>query len=155
MLLPTGGNKYLLAPSRSGRFPADVYIEFKRDAAGKVSELTMTPPAAQPVSAIRIDAYDARAITFTNGEVTLAGDVLRPRSNGSHGAVVLVHSSGNQSRNGPVGYFRLIANLLAANGFAVVVYDKRGVGKSTGSWTNATFEDLEGDVRAAVAALRA
>ena len=61
----------------------------QRDAAGKVSELTMTPPAAQPVSAIRIDAYDTRAITFTNGAITLAGDVLRPRSNGSHAAAVV------------------------------------------------------------------
>ena len=153
-LLPSGEDKYVLAPSRSGRFPVDVYIDFKRDASGKATELTMTA-GAQPLSAARIDTYDARAIAFSNGTITLAGDLLRPRSNGSHPAVVMVHSSGNQSRNGPVGYFRLIANLLAANGFAVLVYDKRGVGKSTGSWPNATFEDLAGDVRAAVATLRA
>jgi pimeloyl-ACP methyl ester carboxylesterase len=155
MLLPSGVDKYLMAPSRSGRFPADVHIDFKRDASGNARGLTMTVGAAQPVAAIRIDAYDSRAITFSNGSITLAGDILRPRSSGSHAAIVMVHSSGNQSRNGPAGYFRLIANVLAANGFAVLVYDKRGVGKSTGSWPNATFEDLAGDVRAAVAALRA
>jgi pimeloyl-ACP methyl ester carboxylesterase len=66
----------------------------------------------------------------------------------------MVHSSGNQSRNGPVAYFRLIANLLATNGITTLVYDKRGVGSSTGSWPTATFDDLAGDLRAAVAALR-
>jgi uncharacterized protein len=155
MLLPTAVDEYLLAPSRSGRFPIEVHIEFKRDASGKVRELMMAPPAEEPIPAIRTDAYDTRAITFSNGAVTLAGDVLLPRSSGPHAAVVIIHSSGNQSRNGPIGYFRLIANLFAANGFAVMVYDKRGVGKSTGSWSNATFEELAGDVRAAVAALRA
>jgi uncharacterized protein len=43
---------------------------------------------------------------------------------------------------------------LAANGIAALVYDKRGVAKSTGNWRTATFADLAGDVRAAVAALR-
>jgi uncharacterized protein len=155
MLLPTGIDLYMLAPSRSGRFPADVHIQFERDASGKTTGLTMTLAVGPPVSATRIDVYDTRAITFSNGGITLAGDVLLPRSKGSHPAVVMVHSSGNQSRNGPVGYFRLVANLFASNGFAVLVYDKRGVGKSTGSWPNATFEDLAGDVRSAVAALRA
>ena len=113
----------------------------------------MTSPAAGVV-ANRIDAYDTRALTFSNGDVTLAGDLVYPRAGGPHPAVVLVHSSGVQSRNGPIGYFRLIANLLAANGISAIVFDKRGVGKSTGTWFNATFDDLAGDVRAAIAAAR-
>ena len=102
----------------------------------------------------RVDAYETHDDVFRNGDITLGGTVALPRSQGPHPAVVMVHSSGNQSRNGPVGYFRLLANLLAANGVVTLVYDKRGVGESTGSWTSATFEDLAGDLRAAVVAVR-
>ena len=87
----------------------------------------------------RVDAYETHDVVFRNGDITLGGTVALPRSQGPHPAVVMVHSSGNQSRNGPVGYFRLLANLLAANGVVTLVYDKRGVGESTGSWTSATF----------------
>ena len=39
--------------------------------------------------------------------------------------------------------------LYAARGFAVLSYDKRGVGKSTGNWGEASFEDLADDAVAA------
>ena len=39
--------------------------------------------------------------------------------------------------------------LYAARGFAVLSYDKRGVGKSTGNWREASFEDLADDAVAA------
>jgi uncharacterized protein len=44
---------------------------------------------------------------------------------------------------------------LAIEGTAFFAYDKRGAGKSTGSWRNATFETLAGDVRAALTVLAA
>jgi pimeloyl-ACP methyl ester carboxylesterase len=154
MLLPGGPDAYIFSPARSGRFPLDMHVEFNRNADAIGSTLTMTGIGADRVPADRVDAYESRDVTFQNGEVRLAGTIVSPREPGTHPAVVMVHSSGNQSRNGPVAYFRLIANLLAANGITTLVYDKRGVGSSTGSWPTATFDDLAGDVRAAVAALR-
>jgi pimeloyl-ACP methyl ester carboxylesterase len=152
-LLPSGGNQYVFAPARSGRFPATVRAEFSRTANGVTLGLNAAPERTGIVAG-RLGLYDTHEISFTNGDVTLAGELVRPRSPGPHAAVVMVHSSGNQSRNGPVAYFRLIANLLAANGITSLVYDKRGVGKSTGNWRTATFEDLAADVRAAIAAVR-
>ena len=35
--------------------------------------------------------------------------------------------------------------LMAAHGFAVLAFDKRGVGGSTGDWRSSTFEDLADD----------
>jgi pimeloyl-ACP methyl ester carboxylesterase len=153
-LLPTQPETYLLAPARSGRFPENLRVAFTRDSAGTGRALTMTGPGAGLLTADRVDAYDTRDVAFQNGDVKLAGTIVSTRAQGMSPAVVMVHSSGNQSRNGPVAYFRLIANLLAANGITALVYDKRGVGESTGSWPTASFEDLAGDVRAAVAALR-
>ena len=41
------------------------------------------------------------------------------------------------------------ARFLIRRGFAVLGYDKRGVGGSTGDWHTATYQDLAGDVVAA------
>ena len=45
--------------------------------------------------------------------------------------------------------------LFVARGFAVLSYDKRGVGKSTGNWREASFEDLADDAVAAAKFLQA
>jgi pimeloyl-ACP methyl ester carboxylesterase len=45
--------------------------------------------------------------------------------------------------------------LYAARGFAVLSYDKRGVGKSTGNWGAASFEDLADDAVAGARFLQA
>jgi pimeloyl-ACP methyl ester carboxylesterase len=45
--------------------------------------------------------------------------------------------------------------LYAAHGFVVLSYDKRGVGKSTGNWGEASFEDLADDAVAAARFLQA
>ncbi|HXQ73724.1 MAG TPA: alpha/beta hydrolase, partial [Pyrinomonadaceae bacterium] len=45
--------------------------------------------------------------------------------------------------------------LYAARGFVVLSYDKRGVGKSTGNWGEASFEDLADDAVAAARFLQA
>jgi pimeloyl-ACP methyl ester carboxylesterase len=153
-LMPTGKSDFLFAPARSGRFPVGLRVIFEGSISGRATQLAMEGPGKERVVARRVDLYDASDVTFTNGTVTLAGTVIRSRAAGPRPAVVMVHSSGNQSRNGPIAYFRLIANLLAANGITTLVYDKRGVGSSTGSWPTATYADLARDLRAAVDAVR-
>jgi pimeloyl-ACP methyl ester carboxylesterase len=84
-------------------------------------------------------------VTFKNGDVTLAGTLLIPTSKGKHPAVVFTHGGGPQLRDIMWG----LGYLYAARGFAVLSYDKRGVGKSTGNWGEASFEDLADDAVAA------
>jgi len=84
-------------------------------------------------------------VTFKNGNVTLAGTLLIPPSKGKHPAVVFTHGGGPQLRDIMWG----LGYLYAARGFAVLSYDKRGVGKSTGNWGEASFEDLADDAVAA------
>jgi pimeloyl-ACP methyl ester carboxylesterase len=92
-------------------------------------------------------AYAARVpitreeVTFKNGDVTLAGTLLLPVAKGKHPAVVFTHGGGAQLRDIMWG----LGYLYAARGFAVLSYDKRGVGKSTGNWGEASFEDLADD----------
>ena len=87
-------------------------------------------------------------VTFKNGDVTLGGTLLIPPTKGKGGkrpALVYTHGGGPQLREVYWG----LGYLYAAHGFVVLSYDKRGVGKSTGNWREASFEDLADDAVAA------
>jgi pimeloyl-ACP methyl ester carboxylesterase len=90
-------------------------------------------------------------VTFKNGDVTLAGTLVTPVSRGKHPALVFTHGGGPQLREVYWG----LGYLYAARGFVVLSYDKRGVGKSTGNWLVASFEDLADDAVAAAKFLQA
>ncbi|WP_329117530.1 alpha/beta hydrolase family protein [Streptomyces sp. NBC_01465] len=98
--------------------------------------------------------YDA--VTFTNDQVTLAGSLALPGSGGASQApgIVLVGGSGPSDRDNGT-YFPPIRRHLRDAGFAVLSYDKRGVGDSSGDWREATLADLADDARAALRFLRA
>ncbi|HSL70454.1 MAG TPA: alpha/beta fold hydrolase [Longimicrobiales bacterium] len=91
-----------------------------------------------------------REITFANDGVTLAGTLLLPRTGASLAAVVFLHGSGAEGRWAS----RFLAAQFANQGVAVLIFDKRGVGGSSGDWRRATPEELAADGVAAVARLR-
>jgi len=93
--------------------------------------------------------YDEREITFRNGEVTLGGSLLIPRVDTRVPAVVFLHGSGAEGRWAS----RYLATQFAAHGIASLIFDKRGVGASSGDWRLASPDDLVGDDVAAVARL--
>jgi pimeloyl-ACP methyl ester carboxylesterase len=98
--------------------------------------------------------YDEEEVTFDNDDVTLSGTLSLPRTDGPHPAVVLVSGSGGQDRNEDLGFplkpFKVIADYLTRQGIAVLRYDDRGVGKSTGDFAIATSEDFATDAVAAL-----
>ncbi len=97
--------------------------------------------------------YLVEEVTFRNGDVTLAGTLTLPRAGAPHGAVVMITGSGPQNRDEELfGFrpFRVIADHLTRNGIAVLRYDDRGVGGSTGSVNESTTEDFAYDALAAI-----
>ena len=103
--------------------------------------------------------YLAEDVTFPNpeGGHTLAGTFTRPRSGGPFAAVVLISGSGPQDRDEALmGHrpFLVLADHLTRRGIAVLRYDDRGVGKSTGDFASATTEDFATDALAGVAYLK-
>ncbi len=80
-------------------------------------------------------------VRFQNGEVALAGTLYVPSGTGPHPAVIFIHGSGDASRE----TYRYYADILARRGIAVLIYDKRGVGASTGSWRASPFSALADD----------
>ncbi|MBK8979580.1 MAG: alpha/beta hydrolase [Planctomycetes bacterium] len=85
--------------------------------------------------------------------ITLAGTLTLPDRAGPHPAAVLISGSGYQQRDATIrGHrpFLVLADRLTRCGFAVLRYDKRGCGASTGDLAGATSVDLAGDASAAL-----
>jgi len=90
--------------------------------------------------------FEQEEISFRNGEVTLSGTLLLPLTKEPHPAVFFLHGSGAEGRFAS----RFLAEDFTCDGIAALIYDKRGVGKSTGDWKTSDFSALAGDAIAAV-----
>ncbi len=96
--------------------------------------------------------------TSTAAGVTLAGTLTLPKGNGPFPAAILIGGSGPQDRDESIANHRpflLIADALTRKGIAVLRYDKRGVGESSGNADLATTMDLAADAEAAFEFLKA
>ena len=97
--------------------------------------------------------YTSEDVTFQNGDITLAGTLTIPEGEGPFPTIVLITGSGAQNRDEEIYGFKIfgqIADHLTRNGIAVLRYDDRGVGGSSGELITSTSADLAGDVVAAV-----
>lgn len=96
-------------------------------------------------------AYRSMDVRFSNeaAEAVLAGTLTLPaEGNGPYPAVVLVSGSGLQNRDEEImGHkpFLVLADHLTRNGIAVLRYDDRGFGESTGDPRAATTTDFAQD----------
>jgi pimeloyl-ACP methyl ester carboxylesterase len=114
-------------------------------------------PIEEPADEERPPPYGEEEVTFSNGEVTLAGTLTIPRSEAPFPAVIMITGSGPQNRDEELfGFkpFRMIADHFTRHGIAVLRYDDRGVGGSTGNVAESTSEDFAADVLEAVVYLQ-
>jgi len=91
-------------------------------------------------------------VKFHNGRVQLSGVLLTPAGRGPFPAVVLVHGAGPATHDEPA--FVVHANAFVRRGFAVLAYDKRGCGASSGTLDESDYSDLAADVAAGIRYLR-
>jgi len=86
--------------------------------------------------------------------VILAGTLTYPKvtdKKKKFPAIVLISGSGPNDRNEtPMKHFLLLADRLTKNGFVVLRFDKRGIGKSKGNYKRATTYSFSSDVNSAV-----
>lgn len=91
-------------------------------------------------------------------KVHLEGTLSLPRGNASrYPCIVLVSGSGQQNRDEEIMQhkpFLVLADYLASRGIAVLRYDDRGVGASTGNLDNSTTELFAEDAEAMLRAVR-
>ena len=99
----------------------------------------------------RAVGYREQLVTFNARDgVRLAGSLFVPDGAARHPAVVLVHGSGGQTRNGYYGQIRFLAEAYARRGIAALAYDKRGTGLSKGNYDTTGFATLADDAAAAL-----
>ncbi len=129
-------------------------LAFKR-----VTETTQVLELKRPQEPKKPYPYREEEVVFENpdAKIQLAGTLTLPKGQGPFPAVVLISGSGQQDRDETVfGHrpFLILADHLTRRGIAVLRYDDRGFGKSTGDPTNATSADIATDALAAVRYLR-
>jgi fermentation-respiration switch protein FrsA (DUF1100 family) len=103
--------------------------------------------------------YHEEDVSFSNAAagVTLAGTLTLPKGPGPFAAALLIAGSGPQDRDESLVNhkpFLVLSDYLTRKGIAVLRYDKRGIGKSTGSADTATTLDLAEDAESAVSYLK-
>jgi uncharacterized protein len=103
--------------------------------------------------------YVEEDVTFPSkaAEVMMAGTFTKPKGEGPFPAVALITGSGPQDRDESLlGHkpFLVIADHLTRKGIAVLRYDDRGIGKSTGMFATATSRDFADDAAGAIAYLK-
>lgn len=129
----------------------DVEVVFRRTKASAEREARPRPQAPKPPFPYR--AHDVAFANSAASGVTLAGTLTVPQGTGPFPAAILITGSGAQDRDETLlGHkpFAVLADHLTRNGIAVLRYDDRGVGRSTGHFPSATSADFATDARAAV-----
>ncbi len=158
--VPAGNTTFTgtLAGDRlSGRWTDGGESVFVRRAAGAAAAAPprrpQTPQPPFPYRAEEVSIVNARA-----PGVTLAGTLTLPQGRGPFPAAILITGSGAQDRDETIfGHrlFAVLADYLTRHGIAVLRYDDRGIGRSTGRFAGATSADFATDANAAFAFLAA
>lgn len=106
--------------------------------------------------------YERIPVQYPGGEkgVIMAGELTVPSNAPPKALLVLVSGSGPQDRNAYLGSqinhspFLVLSDYLTRQGYGVLRYDDRGVGKSTGVFQTSTSHDFAKDAIAAASYLR-
>lgn len=104
--------------------------------------------------------YHQEELIIKKDSISIAGTLTWPKNKQSNHLVVMISGSGAQDRDEtmkPVSNFKpfaLLADSLTMNGVATFRYDDRGVGQSTGNFSDATLDILASDVKAIIERLK-
>lgn len=109
----------------------------------------------RPQNPVKPYPYREEEVTYTNKAAgnTLAATLAIPSGKGPFPAVLLIAGSGPHDRDESLlGHkpFLVLSDYLVRKGIAVLRVDKRGCGKSSGDYANATTVDFAADAEAGV-----
>jgi alpha-beta hydrolase superfamily lysophospholipase len=117
------------------------------------------PVSKRPQEPQKPYPYYSEDVKFRNEEagIYLSGTLTLPERNGNYPVIILITGSGAQNRDEEIFShkpFLVIADHLTKNGIAVLRFDDRGTGLSTGNFKTATSLDFSHDVESAVTYLK-
>jgi fermentation-respiration switch protein FrsA (DUF1100 family) len=113
----------------------------------------------RPQNPVKPYPYREEEVTYENpqAKIKLAATLTIPPGKGPFPAVLLMAGSGPHDRDESImGHkpFLVLADHLTRKGIVVLRADKRGVGKSTGDYSQAVMADFASDAEAAVVYLK-
>ena len=161
-LFPVSETEFEMGPGFNVSAPPELKLRFTTDVNGNVAGVSLSPPDGAVAFAEKVPVQEQQ-VTFADGTVNLAGTLLVPATKGPHPAIILLHGSGPLTRSsfGPYPHF------FTSLGLAVLIYDKRGTGDSSGTHVDASHpaalaqsptwfypDGLADDARAALRFLR-
>ncbi|MDE3252890.1 MAG: alpha/beta hydrolase [Bacteroidota bacterium] len=127
-----------------------VLTRMKENGASKDPAMADKPQTPRPPF-----PYLTEEVGYENKQesVHLAGSFTKPATGNHFPVVLMITGSGPQDRDESIGKhkpFAVIADYLTRQGIAVLRVDDRGVGKSTGDFSQATSADFATDVMAGI-----
>jgi dienelactone hydrolase len=146
-LYPESEAIFVSGPGFANRDPVELEIRFETGDDGTAQALEWRLHGNAPLSARRIGTE--RETRFDSAGTSLFARLHLPDTQPPYPAVVLVHGSGDDA--GTEWLYN--SDFFVANGFAALTYDKRGSGRSNGTFTF-DFEQLADDAIAAVSYLK-
>ncbi|HEY6641933.1 alpha/beta hydrolase family protein [Povalibacter sp.] len=154
-LFPVTQERFVMGVGFNTASPAELTLTFVKDDRGTVRGVSLRDARGVEQFAQRV-SLRTEAVSFQNTDAKLEGTLLIPSTHGPHPAIVLLHGSGPLTRYsfGPYPHF------FTSLGFAVLIYDKRGSGRSSGTRVDASTgvamknslypDELVGDALAAM-----
>ena len=148
-LSATGGGDFTYGPGFEVTTPVQGRLHFTRSGGGGL--VSGTGPGGVAVNATRV-ATTSRDVRFSSGDATIAGTITVPPGPGPHPGIVIVQGSGALDRH----FESISQGIYLSMGFAVLAWDKRGVGQSTGTFVGelATQQSIATQADDAAAAAR-
>lgn len=126
-LFPVSESEFVMGPGFDVQSPAELDVRFVKDQQGNVTGISLQQTGSATSFAERVPLAEEE-VDIVNGDTRLAGTLMMPAAKGPHPVIILLHGSGPLTRYsfGPYPHF------FTSLGFAVLIYDKRGTGASTG-----------------------
>lgn len=113
--------------------------------------------AANAFSANDAASYKSKDVKFKNDTIVFGGTLSLPNNVENAPAVILLSGTGKQDRDGSMANHKMfvdIADYLSSHGIAVLRFDDRGTGESTGVYETSTTMDFADDGLAALEFLK-
>ncbi len=144
----TAPDNFTAGPGVSTPEPVKLTANFERNPEGRVKRLTWQQEGfgittGEPAGGRREE------VSFASGAALLSGTLLFPPGRGRFPAIAMLHEAGPQNRYA----FGPFPDFFLSKGYAVLIYDKRGIASSGGTH-NADMWETAADGRAAVQFLR-
>jgi hypothetical protein len=136
-LFPVASAEFIMGPGFNTPKPAELTVRFTLDPRHNATALTLRHSDGKQIVAERV-ALKREEVSFKGINAQLAGTLILPPTQGPHPAIVLLHGSGPLTRYS----FGPYPNFFSSLGLAVLIYDKRGTGNSTGLRLDASTGNL-------------